>query len=239
MNSAFKKYIQTFLSLVILLAIPAWTTAQSVQPIFPSTAGHWQVRKTNGKIVAENSATGKVQTVFSEVDKPTEASRYDLASLVGPLLSMKESLYWEGGAHPGHLTRMETVNLDTDKSPVLLTDLFPETALLAALLKDRIIQKSLAGQKTKTIRELIQVADGGCEIGFHLLNESFAFHHIQKDRVAVRIGLSHGCKVIRGNYTELGFYLPIPQGLRDFLEVAAKRGTLQLKNSTKGIDSGV
>ena len=157
--------------------------------------------------MAENSVTGKVKTIFSDVDQPQESSRYDLASLVGPLLSVKESLYWEGGAHPGHLTRMETVNLDTDKSPVLLTDLFPETALLAALLKDRIIQKSLAGQKPKTIRELIQMADGGCEIGFHLLNESFAFHHIRKDRVAVRIGLSHGCEVMRGNYTELG-YLP-------------------------------
>jgi hypothetical protein len=229
------KYLRTTLGLLVILVLPAWADAQPVlspKPTFPSVSSSWKVHKTNGKIIAENSVTGKVKTIFSDVDQPQESSRYDLASLVGPLLSVKESLYWEGGAHPGYLTRMETVNLVTDKSPVLLTDLFPETALLAALLKDPIVLRSLAGQKPKTIRELIQVADGGCEIGFHLLNESFAFHHIRKDRVAVRIGLSHGCEVMRGNYTELGFYLPIPQGLRDFLEVAAKRGTLQLKNTT-------
>ena len=177
--------------------------------------------------MAENSVTGKAKTVFSEVNEPQESSRYDLSSLVGPLLSVKATLYWEGGAHPGHLTRLETINLETGKSPVLLTDLFPETMLLAALLKDQIIQKSLAGGKPKTIQELIRMANGGCEIGFHLLNESFAFHHIQRDRVAIRIGLSHGCEVMRGHYTELGIYLPIPLGLKEVLEQAVRRKTLQ------------
>ena len=221
------KYLRTTLGLLVILIPPAWDDAQPVKPIFSSTAGHWQVHKTNGKIIAENFPTGKVKTVFSEVDKPKEASRYDLASLVGPLLSVKASLYWEGGAHPGHLTRLETINLETGKSPVLLTDLFPETTLLAALLKDQIIQKSLAGRKPKTIEELIKITDGGCEVDFRFLNESFAFHHIQGDRVAVRIGLPHGCEVMRGNYTELGLYLPIPAGSRDFFEQATTRKTMK------------
>jgi hypothetical protein len=226
MTPASRKYPKTFLGLFLLL-IPAWTTAQPVQPIFSSNAGHWQVHKTKGKIIAANPLTGKVQTVFSETDKPQESSRYDLASLVGPLLSVKANLYWEGGAHPGQLTRLETVNLETGKSPVLLTNLFPETMLLNALLKDRVVRKALGLQKPKTIAELIRMADGGCEIGFHLLNESFAFHHIQEDRVAVRIGLSHGCEVLRGNYTELGITLPIPPELSTFLEDAERRQTLQ------------
>ena len=224
------KYLRTTLGLLVILALPTWADAQpfnSSKPDFPAAVGSWKVYKTAGKIMANNSVTGKAKTVFSEANEPQESSRYDLASLVGPLLSVKESLYWEGGAHPGYLTRLETTNLETGKSPVLLTDLFPEAALLAALLKDQIIQKSLAGGKPKTIQELIRMADGGCEINFHLLDESFAFHHIKKDRVAIRIGLSHGCEVMRGHYTELGIYLPIPPGLRDFLEEAANGGTLQ------------
>lgn len=108
-----------------------------------------------------------------------------------------------------------------------MTDLFPELVLLDALLKDRVVEKSLAGRKPKTIKELTRMADGGCEIGFHLLNESFAFHHIQDDRVAVRIGLLHGCEVMRGNYTELGITLPMTSGLSPFLEDAERRKTLQ------------
>jgi hypothetical protein len=61
-----KKYLKTSLSLIILLAIPHWTTAQPVKPIFPSTAGHWKVHKTNGKITAKNSVTGHVKTFFSK-----------------------------------------------------------------------------------------------------------------------------------------------------------------------------
>ena len=226
MTPAGRKYPKTFFVLLLLL-MPAWTTAQPVQPLFSSNAGHWQVYKTNGNIMAANSLTGKVKTVFSDTEKPRESSRYDIASLVGPLLSVKASLYWEGGAHPGQLIRLETVNLETGKSPVLLTDLFSETTILDALLKDRVVEKSLAGRKPKTIKELIRMADGGCEIGFHLLNESFSFHHIQGDRVAVRIGLSHGCEVMRGNYTELSITLPIPSELSAFLEDAKRRQTLQ------------
>ena len=230
MSPAIKKLIKIIPGFLMVLVLPAWADAQpfnSPKPAFSSAAGAWKVYKTNGQIIAENSVTRKVKTIFSDVDKPQESSRYDLASLVGPLLSVKATLYWEGGAHPGHLTRLETINLETGKSPVLLTDLFPEAALLAALLKDPIVLRSLAGQKPKTIRELVRIADGGCEIGFHLLDESFAFHHIQRDRVAIRIGLSHGCEVMRGNYTELGIYLPIPSSIRDFFEQAASRKTLQ------------
>jgi hypothetical protein len=100
----------------------------------------------------------------------------------------------------------------------LLTDLFPKTTILNALLKDRVAEKSPAGRKPKTIKKLVRTADGGCEIGFHLLNESFAFHHIRNNRVAVRIGLPHGCEALRGNYTELGIPLSIPSKLSAFLE---------------------
>lgn len=121
--------------MIVNLPASADTLPVAAQPAFSSGSGAWKVHKTDDKIIAENSVTGMVRAVFSEVDKPNEASRYKLASLVGPLLSVKASLYWEGGAHPGQVTRWETINLDTGQSPVLLTDLFAESDLLAALLR--------------------------------------------------------------------------------------------------------
>ena len=88
------KYLRTTLGLLVILALPAWADAQpfnSPKPDFPATVGSWKVHKTAGKIMAENSVTGKVKTVFSEVNEPPESSRYDLASLVGPLLSVGEN----------------------------------------------------------------------------------------------------------------------------------------------------
>jgi len=52
---------------------------------------------------------------------------------------------------------------------------------------------------------------------------SFAFHHVKGNDVAVRIGLSHGCEVMRGNFTQLGVYLPMPKKMRSALERAASR----------------
>jgi hypothetical protein len=194
---------------------------------FTAASGSWSVQKKGGRIIAVNSATKLTKTLFTDVDKEDEISHYEVASLVGPLFSVAESLYWEGGAHPGHLARLVTVNLDSGKSPVLLTDLFPEEQIVGALLKDKVVRKALGGKRPTTVAQLVEMADGGCDMSFNQLNESYAFHHIKGGNVAIRIGLPHGCEVMRGNYTELGLYLPKPAALAGFLGQAAKRKTLQ------------
>jgi hypothetical protein len=50
----------------------------------------------------------------------------------------------------------------------------------------------------------------------------FAFHHVEGNKVAVRIGLSHGAEVWRGHLTQMGLLLPIPARLSRPLEAAAK-----------------
>lgn len=76
------------------------------------------------------------------------------------------------------------------------------------------------------------MADGGCEVSYYEVNESFAFHHTKGGNVAVRIGLPHGCEVMRGNYTELGIYLPIPSTFVEYIKRAEKNHSWQkfLKN---------
>ena len=222
--------VLTLIFCIGLLSLVLEAQAQpdkSEKTAFNSASGLWNVQKKNGKIVAKNSLTKKVKTVFTDINEEDKVNNYEIASLVGPVLSVSESLYWEGGAHPGHLARLLTVNLDTGQSPVRLTDLFPEEQIVAALLKDKIVKKSLGKQQPKCISEIIQSADGGCEISFYDINESYAFHHTKGDNIAIRIGLPHGCEVMRGNYTELGIYLPKPPQLAGFLEQADKQKTLQ------------
>lgn len=51
---------------------------------------------------------------------------------------------------------------------------------------------------------------GGCEISFLNLLKTFAFFDVEKDRVAVRIGLAQPCDVKPYRVTQLGVWLPIP-----------------------------
>jgi len=75
-----------------------------------------------------------------------------------------------------------------------------------------------------TLPELIETlesADTPCEYAFYGLLTSFAFYDAKDGRVAVRIGLSHGCEVARGNLTQLGIWLDVPDSLREDLARAA------------------
>lgn len=227
------KKVPVFVFCLICIApLPAFAAeiqagAASSGLTFTKTSGSWIVYKKNNKIIAENTALKVKKTIFKDVEKDDDEKHYEIASLVGPVLSVMKYLYWEGGAHPGHLARLETINLDTVKSPVLLTDIFPEKQIVSALLKDKVVKKSLGSKIPKTIAEITKMADGGCEIRYYEINESFAFHHTKGDKVAVRIGLPHGCEAMRGNYTELGIYLPKPVQLSEFLDEARKGKTLQ------------
>ncbi len=225
------RYKAIFLSVFFLLLFspgspPASAQSSSRQKESQNSGSNdWTVGKSEGKIVARNAVSKAVKAVFADVDKKHEISTYEIASLVGPFLSVAESLYWEGGAHPGHLARLVTVNLDTGKSPVLLTDIFPEKDIVRALLKDRFMRKHATGRLPGTLDD-IRNLDGGCEVGFDLINESFVFHHVRGDEVAVRIGLPHGCEAMRGTYTELGVYLPIPPPLAGSFGRAERNRTL-------------
>jgi hypothetical protein len=63
------------------------------------------------------------------------------------------------------------------------------------------------------------------ELGWNML-DSFAFHHIEGEKVAVRIGLSNVCSAANGMFTQLGLLMPIPQKLKTLLQEAASRKTL-------------
>ncbi|MEA2174920.1 MAG: hypothetical protein QOD00_2512 [Blastocatellia bacterium] len=117
---------------------------------------------------------------------------------------------------------------------VQLTDYFAEADILKALLADTIIQKALKSSgkpRPQTLAALMKavylqsVPVGECdyELSDDLLTR-FAFHHLENERVAVRLGLSHAVETCRGSLVELGILLPIPAALKQPL-LRAQSGT--------------
>ena len=189
----------------------------------------WSVSKAGGKIIAINKATKQQITVFEDQkDKDDPGSvTYDIVSLVGPVLSVFRSYYSDSGMHPSYGGVFKVANLDNNGKEISITELFDEAAVFKALSKDKIVKKSLGNNRpAQSIEQLIQVADGGCDVSFFDFPHSFAFHHVKGNEVAVRIGLPHGCEAMRGKFTQLGIYLPIPVAISDLFQIADKNKTL-------------
>ena len=159
-----------------------------------------------------------------------------LLSVVGSIVSRREGRggYCPGTAHPYAEQTMAAVDLAKGGKPASLERYFPAGQILSALLADRIIQQALVGEaRPKTLSALIGALEGKmgpeCAYGFSEdMLSRYAFHHVSGNRVAVRIGLSHGCEANRGGLTQLGVYLPIPAALSAPLKAAAtgKQGFL-------------
>lgn len=186
-------------------------------------------------------ATGTLLTVFENSGTKTwvengfehsSESTAKVLSVVGNCVSVKIDWYADGGAHPSYGKCFRTFNIVEGRQASLL-DYFSEEELFKALMGDTVVQNILKGTHVQNLNELLEQADGGCKyfFGKHVL-ENFAFHHINGNKVAVRIGLSHGCEIERGNFGQLGLYLSIPATLKAEL-TEANRNKRLMSNSTK------
>jgi hypothetical protein len=157
-------------------------------------------------------------------------------SLVGSLLCYRRDDYWEGGAHPSGAIGYDHVDAARPERTLLLTDLFPDAAVRDALWNDSIVRKTLAGAGVKTrpatskalvtrlAMKRFTEKEGGDEIEYifpQALLSQFAFHHLEGNKVAVRLCIPWGAEIFRFRSTELGILLPIPARLRPSLQAAA------------------
>lgn len=162
----------------------------------------------------------------------------------------------EQTAHPGGESRFIAIDLskptkgvarraeDSDytmpDNVVSLAEIFREEDILRALLADALIKKALASSEKsgtpKTLAQLLEAFDTGVSVAederncFSISKDlltRFAFHHVEGDKVAVRLGLS-GTGVCRELLTQIGILLPIPESLKPVLTNASagKRGFL-------------
>ena len=172
-----------------------------------------------------------------------------ILSVVGSIVSYEEfeGTTCEGAAHPSAITFYAAVDAAHPGRKLRLTDLFADADVLRALMADSVVQRHAPKAAPRTAAELVtalSASQAECEYAFEkdLLNR-FAFHHVEGDRVAVRIGLSHGCEVARGKLTQLGILLPVPPKLKDALDRASSRtegflmrdGSLVSKGQTTSI----
>jgi hypothetical protein len=167
--------------------------------------------------------------------------RWSVLSAVGPIVSYRQDQdeYCVPAAHPWGGATYHTLDARRPGHEVSLLDYFQDRDVLKALLADKIVTRALTGAPPRSVRELekrLELANTGCEYGFWGgMVTHFAFHHLEGNQVAVRIGLSHGCEAARGTLTQLGILLPIPSALRAPLQAAAARkGGFLMKDRPAG-----
>jgi hypothetical protein len=167
-----------------------------------------------------------------------------LLSVVGSIVSYEEfeGTSCEGAAHPSAITLYAAVDAAHPGKKPRLTDLFPDADVLRALLSDAVVKKHAPKTPPKTTEALVKAlesSDPECEYSFggDLLNR-FAFHHVEGQKVAVRIGLSHGCEVARGKLTQLGILLAVPPALQQALERASTRAEGFLMRDQAAVSAG-
>jgi hypothetical protein len=168
-----------------------------------------------------------------------------LLSVVGPIISYRTGTYINcyGTAHPSSYT--DFMAFDARKSSEShtpsLTDYFPKDAILKALLGDKVVKEALSEMEAGTpgtLDELVSKLStwmSKCEYSFpEDFLTRFAFWEVKGDKVAVRIGLPHGCEAARGNLTQLGIWLPIPKDLSEaFANAADKEAGILMKDLSK------
>jgi len=147
----------------------------------------------------------------------TYERKFTLLSVIGSIICLKDELYYniQPSAHPGLETRFTAIDLARSGEVIYvsppeadlfeldlaklgkvakLTDYFPEEEVLKALLNNAIIQEELGGESPQSQAELLTLLKGLRinEIPYLFPRDfltRFAFHHLEGENVAVRLGL--------------------------------------------------
>jgi hypothetical protein len=219
----------------------AWAGETTAAPAF-SVAALLAAEKQEFDAYAKELAQG-----LAGPDPPSYADHtfaqsvtFEVLSIVGTLVSYRESGGGDtpGAAHPSgyDVLRVRDV-LHPDATPSLL-DFYSEAQLVAALKADPFVRKfgnpAKGFARAASLANLVAALDRdwavenseapeddcGFEVSFDpSMVQSFFFHHVEKDRVAVRIALAPAnewCSRTTGPQ-HIGLLLPLPPKLRDHL----------------------
>lgn len=210
---------------VLLICVPAQAQDNAPKPAQKAEvikAGDWTITATQTEGWAINGRTKERVELYKQMEEAErkECTDYSfsarIVSVVGTFVSYELSEGGDcGGAHPFAWQAFNTRDLARGGHRVELSELFDKYELEDALNKDTWLIKARAEQDTCTYNES------------DLTSYHFAFHHMKDNKVAVRLGLPHGCEVARGSFTQLGLYLTPPEWLSKRL-VAADKAKLLL-----------
>lgn len=217
-------------------AAPFFSLAAQLRAAFEQDQRHQ--REEDEAVARERSTRGEPPP---DPNPCTQEVHAGILSFVGSLLSIQTtvSTYCERAAHPAGETSFVTFDLaqsvSSGASPaprpkrVRLGDLFAPEPVIAAFRSDPLIGRAIAGTgpDPKTLQALQEAMGAAPEMieakncyafaGDQLAR--FAFHHLDGDQVAVRVGLP-GAGPCRENLTQIGLLLPIPAPLASALASA-------------------
>ena len=239
--------LRRVIALAVLVASPA--VASPATPWFTGQAGETRVVWNTSDLAVSYgvnvtfSAREDFDTRSGGADGECWAEgKYRLLSLVGQAVSY-EYAYGSfcGQAHPAGETRFVTLDAQTGH-PMPLTTWFAEGDILAALAKDPYVKKCLGTKPPTSLdRWIDDMAGDDAHPGLPLRPEtleSYAFHHVEGDRVAVRLDLVAADEANRNEVTELSLLLPIPPAHAAALKAAASgQGGLLLSHGTQAATS--
>ena len=221
----------------------AWKGTQSGAPAFSIQALLAEEKARFDKDVAEGAREfAKADARDDPSSVATRYARLEPLSVVGPLVAYRSDFGedWPGTAHPSRMRDLSVMDVTRPGAAVSLLDYFPEKHLVDALKADPWIREfadpeggfAEASSLDALFAALDRSAGGDAEAGdgctwdanLHVnLVRSFAFHHLEKDRVAVRLFVppyTMFCARL-GTLHQVGLLLPVPESLRHDLQQAA------------------
>jgi hypothetical protein len=236
----------------------AWTGDTAGPPVF-SVAALLADEKRQFDTYAEELARG-----LAAPDPPTygdytfaQSVAFEVLSVVGPLVSYRETGGGDtpGAAHPSRYDVLQIRDVRRKEDAPTLLDYYSEAQIRRALQSDPWVRKFSNPEnpleRAASLQELFDAVDrsraqeqaeeGDCAFDVSLGSEMlghFFFHHVEKDRVAVRIAvapMSEWCNRI-GGVQYIGLLLPIPEALRADL-LGAQRGEGLLAGSRKDVEA--
>jgi hypothetical protein len=174
-------------------------------------AGRWQFLKKGKEIIAEDKLNETQRILVTDQKNRERKTTYQILSSVGQFVCLGK---YSEERIPAELSYKQFIayNAETGEQ-VLLSDIFSQKIILNALLDDEVLLSKLPSQqKPGSLRQLVDLVKGDCEMsmGMNLIT-SFSFHHLKDEEVGLRIGLPNTCRGRQEEMTELGIYLPIPK----------------------------
>lgn len=257
MNSLCKSGAFAIILAVEAGGLPMSATAAPAAESGTTVNSGWQVIWDAESARMIHVETGKEVEIYRdkniEAEDMVEGESGMMLSVVGPVLSWSASWYFEGGAHPSYGTAYRTIDLskldpagDKDGTVRLqeanLAELFGKEAVFRQLAADPHVRAAIKGEFSEiggekhatpnSLDELLEAADGGCRayMGDRLIKDFAFLYRAGRRTAAVQIGLSHGCEVMRGEFTELRpIFLRIPDALADDFQQALESGMLEYR----------
>ena len=189
----------------------------------------WKIVRADSVILVQKHGSDAVDTIFvaendSKANHQDEDDydddyyfddTYHPLSLTGPYLSYRYSYEGSGGAHPIYGSWYRTIDLE-NRQEVSLDQIFDQRVILSVLLKDTLIQSHTTNLHPGTLAQLVESLDGGCEMSFFRFLKSFSIRSVNRDEVMIEFGLTHGCEVMRGNFTSFVITLPTSTALQEY-----------------------